>query len=165
MAAPENQDDLQSVLRFNAELVATVEQLQKDNQQLREELNLYRRKLFGRSSERHVDDESQLYLFDVATQRTEDEEEEPTKPKPKPRERRRRKKKSEKLPDHLRREVIKADVSPEERKCSCCGEEMPIIGTDISERHGFGCTAGEKIIPTTCSTLPRVVVATDRQGS
>ena len=132
MAAPEKQDDLQSVLRFNAELVVTVEQLQKANQQLREELNLYRRKLFGRSSERHVDDDSQLYLFDTGEPETEDEGDEPDPPKP--RKGRRRKKKSEKLPDHLRREVIDADVSPKERMCSCCGEEMPIIGTDVSER-------------------------------
>ncbi|MDM4019469.1 IS66 family transposase, partial [Roseiconus lacunae] len=132
MAAPEKQDDLQSVLRFNAELVATVEQLQKLNQQLREELNLYRRKLFGQSSDRHLDDDSQLYLFDTGGPEVEDEEDELEPPKPRPR--RRRKKKSEKLPDHLRREVIEADVSPQERTCSCCGEEMPIIGTDISER-------------------------------
>ena len=65
MTAPEKQDDLQSVLRFNAELIETVEQLQKVNQQLREELNLYRRKLFGQSSERHAEDDSQLHLFDV----------------------------------------------------------------------------------------------------
>lgn len=33
-----------------------------------------------------------------------------------------------------RREIIEADVSPEERMCSCCGDEMPIIGTDVTER-------------------------------
>ena len=136
MAAPENQDDfpdeLSSVLRFNAELIETVEQLQKANQQLREELDLYRRKLFGQSSERHVEDDSQLHLFDVCKPASEDEDGEPDPPKPS--KRRRRKKKSEKLPAHLKRKVIEADVSPEERMCSCCGEEMPIIGTDISER-------------------------------
>jgi transposase len=132
MAAPKKQDDLQSVLRFNAELIETVEQLQKVNQQLREELNLYRRKLFGKSSERHVEDDSQLQLFDVGEQISEAEGDEPDPPeRPK---HRRRKKKSEKLPDHLRRKIIEADVSPQKRMCSCCGEEMPIIGTDISER-------------------------------
>ena len=60
MAAPEKQDDSESVLRFNAELVEAVEQLQKVNQQLREELDLYRRRLFGQSSERHIEDDSQL---------------------------------------------------------------------------------------------------------
>ena len=133
MAAPENQDDLRSVLRFNAELIETVEQLQKTNQQLRDELDLYRRKLFGQSSERHVEDDSQLHLFDVGEPISEEDEEDESDPL-EPRKKRRRKKKSEKLPPHLKRKIIEADVSPKERMCSCCGEEMPIIGTDISER-------------------------------
>ena len=131
MAAPEKQGDLQSVLRFNAELIETVEQLQKANQQLRDELDLYRRKLFGQSSERHVQDDSQLHLFDVGEPVSEeDDEPDPLEPGKK----RRRKKKAEKLPAHLKRKIIEADVSPKERMCSCCGEQMPIIGTDISER-------------------------------
>ena len=136
MTAPENQDDLQCLKRFNDELVKTVEDLQKTILQLREELNLYRRKLFGQSSERHVEDDSQLHLFDVVNPSEEDDDDDddddpgpPTKPK-----KRRRKKKAEKLPAHLRREIIEADVSPKDKMCSCCGEEMPIIGTDISER-------------------------------
>lgn len=132
MAAPENNNDLQSVLRINAELINTVEQQQKTIQQLREELNLYRRKLFGRSSERHVEDGSQLRLFDVGDLQTDNEIEE-EEPKAKPRGRR-RKRKSEKIPDHLKRKIIEADVAPEQRICSCCGDEMPIIGTDISTR-------------------------------
>jgi transposase len=134
MTAPENRNDLQSVLRLNAELVETVQQQQKTIEQLREELAFYRRKLFGKSSERFIDDESQLRLFETGDEQdrgdeTEDEQEEDSKPK-----RRRRKKKSEKIPEHLRRKVIEADVSPEERMCSCCGDEMPIIGTDVTER-------------------------------
>ncbi len=65
MTAPENQDDLQSLKRFNDELVETVQSQQKTITQLREELNLYRRKLFGQSSERHAEDDSQLHLFDL----------------------------------------------------------------------------------------------------
>jgi transposase len=137
MAAPEKQDDLpddlSSVLRFNTELIETVEQLQKTNQQLRDELELYRRKLFGQSSERHVEDDSQLHLFDVGEPVSEEDEDDEPDP-PKPPKKRRRKKKSEKLPAHLKRKIIEADVSPKERMCSCCGEEMSIIGTDITER-------------------------------
>lgn len=129
MTAPEKQDELRSLKRFNDELVKTVEDQQKAIAQLREELNLYRRKLFGQSSERHVEDDSQLHLFEVGEQGEDDEPETPKPPKT-----RRRKKKSEKLPEHLRRKVIEADVEPEERRCSCCGEEMPIIGTDVTER-------------------------------
>ncbi|QEG00736.1 Transposase IS66 family protein [Stieleria maiorica] len=135
MAASENNDDLQSALRLNAELIETVERLQKANEQLREELNLYRSKLFGRSSERHVEDDSQLHLFDLGVQQAENddvEDGEAIRPR-----RRRRKKKSEKLPDHLKRKVIEADVPAEQRSCLCCGEEMPIVGTDISNRLDF----------------------------
>ncbi len=97
-------------------------------------MSLDSRKLFGRSSERFVDDESQLRLFEtgdeqVSVDELEDDQEDDSKTK-----RRRRKKKSEKIPSHLKRKVIEADVSPEKRMCSCCGEEMPIIGTDITER-------------------------------
>ena len=136
MVAPENMNDLQSVLRYNAELVELVEQLQEKNQQLREELELFRRKLFGRSSERHTEDDSQLHLFDLEEDQAsevetdqDDASEEPPKPRG-----RRRKKKSEKLPAHLRREIIEADVAQEDRVCPCCNKEMPIVATDISER-------------------------------
>jgi transposase len=132
MTAPENQDELQSLKRFNDELVETVQSQQKTITQLREELNLYRRKLFGQSSERHAEDDSQLHLFDLGESAGEGDDDEPDPPKS--RKKRRRKKKSEKLPAHLRRKIIEADVSSKERMCSCCGEEMPIIGTDISER-------------------------------
>ena len=132
MTAPENHDELQSLKRFNDELVETVQSQQKTIAQLREELNLYRRKLFGQSSERHAEDDSQLHLFDLGESANEGDDDESDPPKS--RKKRRRKKKSEKLPAHLRRKIIEADVSPNERMCSCCGEEMPIIGTDISER-------------------------------
>ena len=79
-------------------------------------------------------DESQLHLFDVGAQASEVDNEDDDPDPTKPTKRRRHKKKSEKLPAHLRRKVIEADVSPKDRKCSCCGEEMPIIGRDISER-------------------------------
>lgn len=132
MPAPEKQDELRSLKRFNDELVKTVEDQQKTIDRLREELDLFRRKLFGQSSERHVEDDSQLHLFEIGEQDEphEDDEHQP----PKPPKRRRRKKKSEKLPGYLRREIIEADVQGEERMCSCCGEEMPIIGTDTTER-------------------------------
>ncbi len=132
MTAPEKHDDLQSLKRFNDELVEIVEQLQKANQPLREELDLYRRKLFGQSPERHVEDDSQLHLFKIGAQDEQGEDDQLDPPKlPK---NRRRKKKSDKLPDHLRRKVIEADVSPEQRMCSCCGDEMPIIATDVTQR-------------------------------
>ena len=98
-------------------------------------------------------DDSQLHLFDVdqTAEQTAQVEPEPHEP-PK---RRRRKKKAEKLPEHLRREIIEADVSQDrclcgrhKRACGKCkdsiaqvppGEEpggltTPVPGSD----HGFG---------------------------
>ena len=118
---------------LNDELTETVQQQQKTIDGLRQELNLYRNKFFGRSSERHVEDDSQLHLFDIGDGQADVETEEETQDE-EPKKRRRRKKKSEKIPAHLKRKVIEADVSKEDRKCSCCGDEMPIVGTDISER-------------------------------
>ena len=134
MAAPDKPNDLQSLLRINAELIKTVEEQQNTIQQLREELNLYRRKLFGQSSERHVEDGSQLHLFDVGDQQAAQYEAAEDDQIEKPLKRRRRKKKAEKLPAHLKRKVIEADVAAKDRICPCCSEEMPIVGTDISER-------------------------------
>jgi len=133
MSDAEKQIDLQGLQRLNDELIETVEQQQKTIEQLREELILFRNRFFGRSSERHIEDDSQLHLFDIGDEPADGELEEDD-PGSEPKKRRRRKKKSEKIPAHLRRKVIEADVSLDERVCSCCGDEMPIIGTDISER-------------------------------
>lgn len=133
MPDAEKQIDLQGLQRLNDELIETVEQQQKTIEQLREELILFRNRFFGRSSERHIEDDSQLHLFDIGDEPADSELEEDDQ-SPEPKKRRRRRKKSEKIPAHLKRKVIEADVSPEEQLCSCCGEQMPIIGTDISER-------------------------------
>lgn len=133
MSDAEKQIDLQGLQRLNDELIETVEQQQKTIAQLREELILFRNRFFGRSSERHIEDDSQLHLFDIGDEPADGELEEDDQG-PEPKKRRRRKKKSEKIPAHLKRKVIEADVSPEEQLCSCCGEQMAIIGTDISER-------------------------------
>jgi transposase len=133
MSDAEKHVDLRGLQRLNDELTETVQQQQKTIGQLREELNLFRNKLFGRSSERHVEDDSQLHLFDIGDGQSDGETEEEEQDE-EPKKRRRRKKKSEKIPAHLKRKIIEADVSQEDRKCSCCGDEMPIVGTDISER-------------------------------
>jgi transposase len=74
-------------------------------------------------------------LFDVGARQADDEFEEEEEQEEEPKKgRRRRKKKSEKIPTHLKRKILEADVSKEARQCGCCGEEMPIIGTDITKR-------------------------------
>ncbi|MCA9140140.1 MAG: IS66 family transposase [Planctomycetales bacterium] len=126
--------DVSSLQRLNAELIETVQQQQKTIEHLREELNLYRNKFYGRSSERHVEDDSQLHLFDIGDGQTDGESETEQEPSDDPKKRRQRKKKSEKIPPHLKRKIVEADVPQEDRKCFCCGEEMPIVGTDVTER-------------------------------
>lgn len=133
MSDAEKQIDLQGLRRLNDELIETVEQQQKAIEQLREELALFRNRFFGKSSERHIEDDSQLHLFEINDEPNDGELEEGGQGQG-PRKRRRRKKKSEKIPPHLRREIIEADVASQDRVCPCCGDEMPIIGTDISER-------------------------------
>jgi len=132
MSGSEKSVDVASLQRLNDELIETVQQQQKTIEQLREELILFRNKLFGRSSERQVEDDSQLQLFDTGTEQAGGEIEQ--EPSDEPKKRRRRKKKSDKIPAHLKRRIVESDVPPEDRECACCGEEMPIIGTDISER-------------------------------
>ncbi|MEX1039772.1 MAG: IS66 family transposase [Pirellulaceae bacterium] len=39
-----------------------------------------------------------------------------------------------KLPGHLQREIIRYELSPEERLCPCCGEERQEIGVESSEQ-------------------------------
>lgn len=92
---------------------------------------MFRRKFFGRSSERYVDDTSQLRLFEsgdeqrVQDKSDDDPQEDVSKGK------RRRKKKPEKNLAHLRRKVVEADVSPDQRKCSCCGEVLGVNDTTV----------------------------------
>lgn len=134
MIGPETSADFDDLARLNHELIQTVDSLHKTVRSLREEIELYKRRLFGRSSERHIDDPSQMQLFDeqlASLVIDEPEPEDESKPGPGKRNRR---KKSEKIPSHIPRQVIEADVSDEKKICPCCGDQMPIIGTDISER-------------------------------
>jgi transposase len=110
------------------------ESLARDNERLKLEIEQLKRYIYGRRSERYTEDDSQLTFFDESSdaeveQVDEDEliEEEITY-------RRRKRSKSDRFPENLPREVKTVDVPEEERSCPCCGEEMPIIGTDVRER-------------------------------
>ena len=82
-------------------------------------------------------DDSQLHLFDVdqTAEHTAQVEPEPHEP-PK---RRRRKKKAEKLPEPLRREIIEADVSQDQRLCGrhkrACGKFAEHAVRHVGERR------------------------------
>ena len=117
-----------------AETATTCEQQQAELTRMREELELFKRALYGRRSERHIPDpEQELLPFGAA--------DEPPLPLPAPPEeeeiayRRRRKGHGwGKLPEHLPREEVLVDVPEADRTCSCCGETMQKIGEDRSER-------------------------------
>jgi len=122
---------IEQVNDTNESLAKAIGQLKFENEQLK-------RYIYGRRSERHVEDASQLKLFGEeeheATGSDDDveEEEEITY-----RRRKQRRDKNDRFPDHLPREVQTFDVPEDERACPCCGDEMPIIETDVREKLEF----------------------------
>lgn len=95
------------------------------------QLEKLRRMLFGQSSEKlkpRDDGLVQLELFEEAkveieAEELQDEEEFEEK----------RKRKRRRIPKDLERQRIEIDVEPELRSCPDCGEEMSVIGEEISE--------------------------------
>jgi transposase len=126
---------IESVL---AETAVACEEQHTEIEKLRAELDLMKRYLFGRKSERFVDDPSQGRLFDDPANHessglspSDAAEEEITY------RRRRRGHGWGKLPEHLPREEVLVDVPDAERTCDCCGEPMERIGEDRTERVDF----------------------------
>jgi transposase len=115
-----------------AETAVACDQQQSEIKQLREELELLKRYLFGRRSERHLPDSRQGTLpfgntpqESVSLPATAEEEIVY---------RRRRGHGWSKLPAHLPREEVLVDVPEHERRCFTCGKPMQRIGEDRSER-------------------------------
>ncbi len=115
----------------------TNESLAKEIERIKFEYEQLKRCLYGRRSERHlVADDSQLSLFDQGKEpddnnanhsEAEVETEEITY-------QRRKRRKKDRFPENLPREVETIDVPEAERLCTCCGDAMPIIATDVRER-------------------------------
>jgi transposase len=134
---PDNVTTLQQELLHTravlAETAVTCESQQAQLARLQEELELLKRHVFGRRSERHVDDPRQglLPLSDDG------EEAAPLPPIPEEEITYRRRRKGHgwgKLPAHLPREEVLLEVPEEERQCPDCGQPMQRIGEDRSER-------------------------------
>ena len=111
----------------------TNESLAKDLERIKFEYEQLKRYIYGRRSERHVEDDSQLSLFDESEEVANSDADANEKVIEITYERRQRSKKA-RFPESLPREVEVIDVSEAERLCTCCGNEMPIIATDIRER-------------------------------
>ncbi|HED65792.1 MAG TPA: IS66 family transposase [Planctomycetes bacterium] len=112
------------------ELVDKLDAALREIKILREENALLKQRFFGRKSERLA--AGQLDLFRQGETPVPVEplsEEAPSKPRPK-----RKGHGRERIPEHLPRNVIELDVPEQERVCSCCGEAMGRIGTDVTER-------------------------------
>jgi transposase len=105
---------------------------------LEEKFLLLQNKFFSKSSEKlPKEDENQLRLFNEAEQGCESCDDENKEEEPEVIEIRghSRKKKSGRkpIPDNIPRKEVIHDVSEEEKKCPCCGEERPCIGQEESE--------------------------------
>ena len=138
-AAPPNdleaaQRELQHLRSVLAETAVACEEQRTQIEQLQSELELFKRYLFGRRSERFVEGTGQGRLF---------EEPAPAEAEPTPSaaaeeqityRRRRRGHGWGQLPAHLPREELLLDVPESERTCGCCGQPMQRIGEDRSER-------------------------------
>jgi transposase len=110
------------------------ESLARDNERLKFEIEQLKRYIYGQRSERHLEDDSQLPLFNKHPESAAEIEDDAEVVEEEITYRRRKRSKADRFPENLPREVNTIDVSEEERKCSCCGKEMPIIATDVRER-------------------------------
>jgi transposase len=120
-----------------AETAVACEEQRSQIEKLQAELELFKRYLYGRRSERFVEDPGQGQLFappigpPPAPERFDAAEEQITY-------RRRRKGHGwSELPATLPREQVLLDVPETERLCECCGEPMQKIGEDRTERVDY----------------------------
>ena len=130
-ALPSNIQACHALIETQDELLKS---LARDLEQARFEIEQLKRYVYGRRSERHAPDDSQLSFLEEepdSAQETDDtaevihEEVAYT---------RRKRSKADRFPAGLLRQVQTIDVPETERNCPCCGDEMPVIDTDIRER-------------------------------
>ncbi len=113
------------------------------SQVLESKIWLLERRTFGRSSEQYVDPK-QLNIFneaetiaaedsaasgDAADVDADDDEVVDV-----PGHQRKKRRPQIELPDHLPRQEVVHELSPDERRCSCCSEVMAEIGEDVSQK-------------------------------
>lgn len=125
----------QSVL---AETAVTCEEQRAQIEKLRAELELFQRYLYGRRSERHVEDPGQGRLFEQPADGAAPAPESAAAAEEEITYRRRRQGHGwSELPPHLPREEVLLDVPEAERTCSGCGEPLVKIGEDRTERVDY----------------------------
>ena len=119
---------------LNEESIRINQHLVRENEKLKFEIEQLKRYIYGQRSERHNPDDSQLTLFDKSAESTTEMEDDADVVEEEITYRRRKRSKSDRFPENLPREVRTIDVPEADRQCACCGEEMPIIDTDVRER-------------------------------
>jgi transposase len=121
-----------------AETAVTCEEQHVQIEKLQAELELFKRYLFGRRSERFVEDPGQKRLFDQPADGEPPSAELPAAAEEEITYRRRRQGHGwGQLPAHLPREEELLDVPEADRLCGCCGQPMQKIGEDRSERVDY----------------------------
>ena len=135
LAAHQRLAHTESVL---AETAVACEEQRLQIEKLRAELELFQRYLFGRRSERFVEDPGQGRLFDQPADGTPPTPELSAAAEEEITYRRRRAGHGwSELPEHLPREEILLDVPEKDRLCDCCGEPLVKIGEDRVERVDY----------------------------
>jgi transposase len=131
-------DQLTHVESVLAETALTCEQQRTQIEKLAAELELFKRYLYGRRSERFVEDPTQGRLFEPPSGGTPPSAELPEAADEEITYRRHRQGHGwSELPAHLPREEVPLDVPEAERICGCCGEPMQKIGEDRTERVDY----------------------------
>lgn len=127
------QRELLHTRRVLAETAVVCQEQQTEIEKLQGELELVKRYLFGRRSERFVEGAGQGRLFDEPADESSARLLEAAEEKI-PYRRRRKGHGWSKLPEQLPREEVLVDVPESERTCGTCGEPLQRIGEDRSER-------------------------------
>ena len=147
MSEDELRSEYERLRAREAELVAEAARLKAENERLREQLEQaqarieeLKRELFGPKSERLTEEQREQLeqvggdLQDQAERpgalSTEVLEPEPDEPEEKAKEKRRRVPRHP-LPEHLETETVV--LEPDQTRCPHCGEEMGVIGEEVSE--------------------------------
>jgi transposase len=136
IAAEHLPDDLATLKDMILELLATLQERNRDNEALRHRLELLLRRLYGPRSERVDPNQRSLFPEDApgqdkpAAASTEPAAETTPRRKCRPHGRRR-------LPEHLPRVLQHHTLSEAERLCSLCGGRRGEIGTEKSEQLDY----------------------------
>lgn len=122
------------IKELEEEKVSIQEKYEAEVSRLKAEVSMLRKALFGTKSEKssssQASDDLSQDLFGETEPATQEEIKEDSKPPKKDRQRGKRRD----FPKNLERRAKTHDVSPEEKICPCCKEEMVRIGEDTSEQ-------------------------------